>query len=137
MNNWLLKIGIVVLIGVEVFVMNTSYIDTLLTLGITEKAIVFVLQAALHAFIFYLILQVFIKNKRDSLTVKLSLLFFILILVLGSFRILLSLVNLSGYETWMITITRGYHFLRSPNVFAIIIPLLIVRKRIMFNQGEI
>lgn len=128
--NWAIKIGIVVLIGIEVFVMNTSYIDSMVTLGLAEKASVFLLQAAFHSIIFYLIILVFTKNKRDRLNLKRSLLFFILILVFGSFRILLSLVNLSGYETWIINVTQWYHFLRSPNVFAIIIPLLIVRKHI-------
>ncbi len=135
--NWLVKIGIVVLIGIEVFVMNTSYIDMLLNLGLREKMGVFLAQAGFHSVIFYLILCVFTKNKRDRLNFKRSLLFFILILAFGSFRILLSILNLSIYETWVVYITRWYHFFRSPNVFAVIIPLLIVRNRIILNQDEI
>ena len=132
--NLFLKIGLIVLIGIEVFVMNTSYIEHVIASGIQEKIFVFLTQAAFHSVILFLILKLFLKNKRDSLNFKLSLLFFVTILFFGSFRILLSLTNLSGYETWAIYITKAYHLLRSPNVFAIIIPLLIVRKQFVYPK---
>lgn len=135
--GYILKIGIVVLIGIEVFVMNTPYIQSVVTWGLTEKILVFFGQAVLHSGIFYLILKVFLKNKKDSLIIKLSFLFFILILSFGSFRILISMIHLSSYETWVVEITSWYHFLRSPNVFAILIPLLIVRKQVISNPSEI
>lgn len=133
----LIKIGIIIGIGIEVFIMNSSYIDGVILLGLKEKAAVFLGQSIFHTGILYLILSVFYKNKKDSLIIKLSFLFFILLLSFGGFRILVSLINLSSDETWVIKITQLYHFLRSPNVFAIIIPLLIVRKQIVSNPSEI
>lgn len=133
----LIKIGIVVGIGLEVFIMNSSYIDGIILLGLKEKTAVFLGQSIFHTGILYLILSVFYKNRKDSLITKLSFLFFILLLSFGGFRILVSLINLSSDETWVIKITQLYHFLRSPNVFAIIIPLLIVRKQIVSNPSEI
>lgn len=133
----LIKIGIVVGIGLEVFIMNSSYIDGVILLGLKEKTAVFLGQSIFHTGILYLILSVFYKNRKDSLITKLSFLFFILLLSFGGFRILVSLINLSSDETWVIKITQLYHFLRSPNVFAIIIPLLIVRKQIVSNPSEI
>ena len=135
MLNWKLKITVFILIGVEVFVMNTSYINMVVELGLIQKTSVFLVQAIFHSFIFYLVLKLFTTHKKDRLNLKRSLLFFILILFCGSFRVLISIFNLSSNETWVMYITHGYHFLRSPNVFAILIPLLIVRKRV--TQGEI
>lgn len=129
-----LKIALIVLIGIEVFVMNTSYIENVIASGLEKKIIVFFTQAIFHSAILFFILKLFLKNKRDSLNFKLSLLFFVVILFFGGFRILLSLTNLSGYETWVIYITKVYHLLRSPNVFAIIIPLLIVRKQFVYPK---
>lgn len=130
------KIGIAVLIGIEVFVMNTPSIDAVILLGLKEKIAVFLGQSVYHTGIFYLVLRVFLKNTKDSLYIKLSFVFFILILSFGSLRIFVSLFNLSSDETWVIRLTQWYHFLRSPNVFAVIIPLLIVRKQVVSNPNE-
>lgn len=132
-----LKIALFLLIGIEVFVMNSSSIDLFIAQSLFNKITVFIIQSVFHSVLFYMVLTIFLENKRDRLNINRSLLFLFFILFLGSFRILISVFNLSNSETWIIYITQVYHFLRSPSVFAIVIPMLIVRKRILFNQGEI
>lgn len=137
MNN-LFKILVALFIGVEIYLLNSNSILIFISKSELNKISVFCLQSGLHSFILYFIFKIFNIPKKDSLKIKLSFVFCITLMSFGGFRILINTINISNYETWVLYITTFYHFVRSPNVFAIIIPtFIVIRKQINSTPNEI
>ncbi|MGB1294736.1 MAG: hypothetical protein ACPG6V_04590 [Flavobacteriales bacterium] len=116
-------------LGLEVYLLNIPELDSTLTESHIFKISMYFIQSVLHGGILFFILKFFSNPKKDSLKIKLSFIFCLVLLVLGGFRVLISFYKVSNYETWVASITTFYHMLRSPNVFAIIIPLFIVLRK--------
>jgi len=128
--KYLFILAIVFGIGLEVYLLNIPELDSTVSESNIFKISMYFIQSLLHGGILFFILKLFSNPKKDSLKIKLSFIFCFVLLVFGGFRILINFFQVSNYETWVASITTFYHMLRSPNVFAIIIPLFIVLRKL-------
>jgi hypothetical protein len=73
------------------------------------------------------ILMTFFEKKMSKFVWTSSLLFFLLLMFFSLFRWLIN--HYDFYADWVLTVTKFYHFTRTPAVFVLFVPFLLLKKQ--------